>query len=157
MGAFVEILKRKYGPAPLWVYLLIGVLGLAWYLRSRNASQAATAEEKPNESVLQDFMMAYPMPYQGDVTVNVPGTTPASGTAFSDPYTQPAFDPSKPYQYSGKLPKGTTLEGLSSLYWGDPKYANLLFLSNIDIIQKNQGKLEGLNLVVPVNPQYTAK
>lgn len=77
MGEFIALLKRKYGPAPLWVYLLVGVAALAWYLRSRNKGKDAAEEDTKNDSVLDQYALAYPMPYQGDVTVNVPSTAPA--------------------------------------------------------------------------------
>jgi hypothetical protein len=153
MDQLKAILTRKFGPAPVWVYALVAVLGLAWYLRSRKPAVTDEAKSE-NESVLDQYALAYPMNTQGNVTVSVPATTPASGTGFSDPYTQPVFDPAHPYGRSGKLPTGTTLEGLSTLYWGDPKYANLLFLANLDAITKNKGNIVGLDLIVPVNPQY---
>lgn len=96
---FKAILTRKFGPAPLWVYLLVGILGLAWYLRSQNAKKVV--DEKPAEdSVLQDYALAYPMTYQGGVTVAVPATEVADGTRGSyeethpvSPYTTQAVKP----------------------------------------------------------------
>jgi len=71
-----EILTRKLGPAPVWVYAAIAILGGAWLLR-RNAAKKQAAEEQTANSdvtaggVVDQYAMAYPMPYQSDVFVNV--------------------------------------------------------------------------------------
>lgn len=76
MNELVALAKRKVGPAPVWVYLVVGILGLAWWLRSRKA-KAKTQEDTTNSTgVMDQFALAYPMPYQSDVFVNVTGSTP---------------------------------------------------------------------------------
>lgn len=152
------LLLRKVGPAPVWVYCIVAVLGLAWYLRSRK-KPAATEEDTTGDTngVLDQFALAYPMPYQGGVSVETPSTSTSSGTTFSDPYVQSGYEAGKPYGRTGVLKQGATLEGLSEMYWGDKKYANLLYLANIDVIERNKGSIIGLDLIVPQNPQYGKK
>lgn len=77
---------------------------------------------------------------------------PPESTFNPAPYRQP--NDGGPYGYTGVLKGGATLGGLSKLYWGDEKYADLLRLANLSAITKNNGNLEGLNLIVPVNPYY---
>lgn len=76
MDNIVELLKRKYGPAPLWVYLSIGVLGLAWYLRYRASKAAPKAKDDETlsaaDGVLDQFALAYPMPTQGGEIISAP-------------------------------------------------------------------------------------
>lgn len=82
------------------------------------------------------------------------GGTPAQSGFNPDAYAQPSYNPSNPYGRTGVLGAGANLGDLSKLYWGDAKYADLLRLANLDAITKNNGNLQGLNLLVPVNPYY---
>lgn len=74
MNELVAFAKKKVGPAPVWVYLVIGVLGLAWYLRSRK-KKTSDSQDATNGGVMDQFAMAYPMPYQSDVFINTTGST----------------------------------------------------------------------------------
>lgn len=81
MNEIVAFAKRKVGPAPIWVYLVIGILGLAWYLRSRKKKTAEEETKDDSTGVLSQFALAYPMPYTSDTFVNVTGgNTPHSNT-----------------------------------------------------------------------------
>lgn len=80
MNELITFAKRKVGPAPIWVYLLIGIAGLAWYLRYRKSKQQQQEDTTSGGGVLDAYMLAYPMPYTSDNFINVtgPGNTPTS-------------------------------------------------------------------------------
>lgn len=89
MGQFKAILTRKYGGIPVWVFALMGVLGLALYLKHRQASKPADTTGQ-NAAASQAFPGAYPMNYSSDVFINnqMPGggtSTNPTGTPLSAP------------------------------------------------------------------------
>lgn len=95
----------------------------------------------------------YPPSINTGTTVPNPPSTPV------DPYQQPEYNPAHPYQMSGVLPPGTTLKGLSKLYWGNEKWWNLIYVANLALINSRggpNGNLAGLNLTIPVNAEYEA-
>ncbi len=91
-SGLMALLRRKFGPAPLWVYMLIGVLLLAWVIR-RQQQKAAASKTNPNASdvsktsaaaVFDQFALAYPMPVSVDNFINVK-TEPANITVNNPP------------------------------------------------------------------------
>jgi hypothetical protein len=90
-GKFAALLTRKVGGVPAYVYMGVAVLGLAWYLRKRAASKAATTDTTAqNASAGQTFPNAGPMPWSADVFIN--NQTPAAPTTPATPDT-PADKP----------------------------------------------------------------
>lgn len=90
-----ELLTRKLGPLPVWMWFLIAVLGGVIYFKYRqNQSGSSNASENPNlvdtsgQSVLQ-FVAP-------DVFVNVqqPTNPPPPGTTFPVPPHQSPRNPS---------------------------------------------------------------
>lgn len=70
MQRFKEILSRKIAGVPVAVIMLLGVLGLAYYLKKRQDAAAAT---NPGASVAgagQTFPNGNPMSYSTDVFIN---------------------------------------------------------------------------------------
>lgn len=98
-GGIFGLLRRKVGPAPVWVYVLIGVLGLAWYLRSKGSSSSSGTTATSGSSVTAStqnggaFPSAYPMNYSSDVYLQSSQATgnSNSGTSTGDTwyYTVP--------------------------------------------------------------------
>lgn len=83
------VLTKRIGPAPVWVYGAIGVLGLAWYLR-RNAGTSSTAQTKIAD---EDAIPIQRVHYTSDVFITVPSNpvpqTPKPKPRTSGPYNLP--------------------------------------------------------------------
>lgn len=84
---FMGTLKSKVGGIPVWVIALLGTIGLALYLRRRNAKANAQTDAAANQTntdlgsaqeLANMFNVAGLMPYQGgDIYVNT--TEPKGG------------------------------------------------------------------------------
>ncbi len=83
MGDVGEVLKRKVGPAPVWVYLVIGILGLAYYIKKRQQANNVPGQANPSAASIDPgvFPNAYPMNYSSDIYTN--STQQTSGGQFN--------------------------------------------------------------------------
>ena len=96
-GSITSLLKRKFGPAPVWVYAVIGVLGLAWYLKRKGAATSTGNTAAGSTAATTDgagtFPTAYPMNYNSDIHLQTSQGTGNnnSGTTSGDTwyYTVP--------------------------------------------------------------------
>jgi len=77
--SLLATLQKKVGPAPLWVWALLGVIALGLFLMHQKSKAKSTTDTQggnPSNSTadLPDLTAAgYPMPYSGgDVFVNYP-------------------------------------------------------------------------------------
>ena len=79
---------RKLGPAPVWVYFIVGVLGVAWIVKRRQDAKAAQAQPEDQSAALSNmqFPSAQPMNYSSDIFINVPAPANNSGGVIN---TQP--------------------------------------------------------------------
>lgn len=98
-GGIAGMLTRRVGPLPIWIYAVIGILGLAWYLRAKAAKNAKTQGAAVDASALAagatgTFPNAQPMNYSSDIFVNLtqpgpqgppgpPGTPPPQQTSIT--------------------------------------------------------------------------
>lgn len=149
MAEIPEVLTRKVGPAPLWVYGGIGVLGLAWWLRVQQQKKAAAAQSDEDSGitpggVLQDFMMAYPMPYQSDnfititnppnpITINNPPPAPGPVAPPPAPLPAPIPAPAPPpaqTSISYTIQRGDTLWGIATKLLGSGSRWSAIYTAN---------------------------
>jgi hypothetical protein len=123
-GGPLGLLTRRFGPLPVWLWLLLLVVGVVVFLRIRNAKTPASTSNASQSNALTSpnltTQSAMATPYYSDLYVNVqqPGPTgdtgPAGPTGPSGPAgpagtpTAPAAQPANPYvdPATGKLSVG---------------------------------------------------
>lgn len=127
MERLKAILSRKVAGIPVAVYMLLGVLGLAYYLKKRQDAAAATAN--PSASVAgagQTFPNGNPMAFSSDVFINnqlpvgqgprtaiIPGGTQNIYDWVARQHAiDPSFDWAKMVKLNPSLP--------AKLLWKDP-------------------------------------
>jgi hypothetical protein len=89
-GKFKALLTKKFGPLPMWAYLLVLVLVAAYIIKKRQAAKAAAtpaATDASAQNNAQTFPYAQQMPYTSDIFINNPGpvspaATPAPNTSL---------------------------------------------------------------------------
>jgi len=146
-----EVLTRKIGPAPTWVYGLIGVLGLAWWIKRRQAT-TKPPEDNANDNITQGgaldaFSMAYPMPYSSDIFVNVQNPPPSVPVTINNPTPVAVTPPSVPAPVATPAPppkvssvtytvqKGDTLWGIAQRFFGSGTQYGTIYNANKSLIE----------------------
>lgn len=110
MNALKAVLMRKLGPLPVWVYFIVGVLGVAFILKRRTDSQKTsdTGSDLPPGGPFPD---AQPMNYSSDIFVNIPApivVSPSTPAPVLIPRTRPDIRPvSPPAGQSRTIPNRT--------------------------------------------------
>lgn len=82
---FTKILTKKYVGIPMYVYLAIAVLLLAWYLKRRSAKteESKNAGSQVGDVTSQTYPSGWPMPWSADVFINQ--TIPQGNTPVPQP------------------------------------------------------------------------
>lgn len=75
----MELMKRKIGPAPVWVYFLVLVFGVVWFIRSRQSKTDTGSTSDQSSANSQSFPDAQPMNYSQDIFINLPWNQNNSG------------------------------------------------------------------------------
>lgn len=166
MDQIKTVLTKKLAGIPVWIIGALAVLGLAFYLkRKQAASQAAQAAQNTASTAGPEstFPYANPMNYSSDVFVNVsqppdiinnivpgPSNQPVSGPPV--PYPPPPSPSPTPVPLPSPPPKqksityvvqrGDTLWGIAQRYLGAGNKYGVLYQANkasIESIARSHG------------------
>lgn len=82
-NAFTAILTRRFYGIPVYVFAVIGVLGLAWYFKRKAAKTPETKTDQLGDVTTQTFPQGGMMPWTADIFVN--NTFPNGPTPTPNP------------------------------------------------------------------------
>jgi LysM repeat protein len=114
-----ELLTRRIGPAPVWVYFIIFVLATAVFLRWRQTKKtgAAAVDAGSNPGITSEANLT-PAPFYNDIFINVQQPV-VGGSTTPTPTPTPVPTPAPPPRVKSityQVHSGDTLSAIAAKY-----------------------------------------